>query len=136
MNPSSRQFFHLRLRLLQPIRHTRFSVHRRRGGDVLLRLVALARAPVDIVHFRNRTSLQLVFFSFTSSKGATNGYPAMSPIPDSSTLGPTPPNPPISQIGANIALSWISCWIRSSTDARLLGSSSAACSRTSPSISA
>src|SRR5262245_5616977 len=48
MNLSSRQLFHLRLRLLQPERHLHLAVHRRRGGEVLLRLLALARAPVEL----------------------------------------------------------------------------------------
>mgnify|MGYP003694654935 CR=1 FL=1 len=34
-----------RLRLLQPVRHAHVAVHRRRRRDVLLRLLALARAP-------------------------------------------------------------------------------------------
>src|SRR5215831_11987636 len=39
---------HLRLRLLQPVRHPHLAVHRRRGGEVLLRLLALDRAPVEL----------------------------------------------------------------------------------------
>src|SRR5262250_3213778 len=34
---------HLRLCLLQPVRHPHLAVHRRRGGEVLFRLLALAR---------------------------------------------------------------------------------------------
>src|SRR5713101_8630073 len=37
----------LRLRLLQPELHVHLAVHRRRGGEVLLSLLALARAPVE-----------------------------------------------------------------------------------------
>src|SRR5215470_16020835 len=44
----SRQLSRLRLRLLQPVRHPHLAVHRRRGGEVLLRLLALARAPVEL----------------------------------------------------------------------------------------
>src|SRR6266508_2529632 len=33
---------------LQPVRHAHLAVHRRRGGEVLLRLLALARAPVEL----------------------------------------------------------------------------------------
>src|SRR5262245_4678823 len=35
-------------RLLQPDLHVHLAVHRRRGGEVLLRLLALARAPVEL----------------------------------------------------------------------------------------
>jgi len=38
----------LGLRLLQPIRHTHLAIHRRRGGEVLLRRLALACAPEDL----------------------------------------------------------------------------------------
>jgi hypothetical protein len=44
--PSS--ILQLRLRLLQPEGHAHLAVHRRRGGEVLLRLLALARAPVEL----------------------------------------------------------------------------------------
>src|SRR4029434_4496253 len=37
-----------RLCLLQPVRHPHLAVHRRCGGEVLLRLLALARAPVEL----------------------------------------------------------------------------------------
>src|SRR6266849_8902295 len=36
------------LRLLQPEPHVHFAVHRRRGGEVLSGLLALARAPVEL----------------------------------------------------------------------------------------
>ena len=39
---------HLRLGLLQPEPHVHLAVHRRRGGEVLLGLLALARAPVEL----------------------------------------------------------------------------------------
>src|SRR5262245_55713737 len=39
---------HLRPRLFQPVRHPHLAVHRRRGGEVLLCLLALARAPVQL----------------------------------------------------------------------------------------
>src|SRR5262249_2817128 len=39
---------HCRLRLLQPVRHPHLAVHRRRGGEMLLRLLAVARAPVEL----------------------------------------------------------------------------------------
>src|SRR5262249_41668367 len=42
--------------------------------------------------------------SFTSSYGAENAYPAMIPMPDSSTFGPSPLRPAFSQIGAIIVL--------------------------------
>src|SRR5262245_17266786 len=45
---SQAQFHHLGLRLLQPVRHPHLAVHRRRGGEVLLRLLTLARAPVEL----------------------------------------------------------------------------------------
>src|SRR5262245_35342643 len=45
---ASAEFFHPRLRLLQPEAHVHLAVHRRRGGEVLLRLVALACAPVQL----------------------------------------------------------------------------------------
>src|SRR5262249_2270739 len=38
----------LSLYLLQPVRHPHLAVHRRRGGEMLLRLLALARAPVEL----------------------------------------------------------------------------------------
>src|SRR5262249_62142932 len=44
----SGQLPQLRLRLLQPVRHPHLAVHRRRGGEVLLRLLALARASVEL----------------------------------------------------------------------------------------
>ena len=44
-HPSS---FSADLRLLQPEPHVHLAVHRRRGGEVLLRLLALARAPVEL----------------------------------------------------------------------------------------
>src|SRR5262249_3596283 len=37
-----------RLCLLQPVRHPHLAVHRRRGGEMLLRLLTLARAPVEL----------------------------------------------------------------------------------------
>src|SRR4030095_15460160 len=37
-----------RLRLLQPVRHPHLAVRRRRGGEVLAGLIALARAPVEL----------------------------------------------------------------------------------------
>ena len=39
---------HLRLRLLQPVLHAHLAIHRRRGREVLLGLLALARAPVQL----------------------------------------------------------------------------------------
>src|SRR2546426_5570263 len=44
----SGQIPHLRLRLLQPEPHVHVAVHRRRGGEVLLGLLALARAPGEL----------------------------------------------------------------------------------------
>src|SRR5215470_18177549 len=44
---SARRVF-LCLRLLQPVRHIHCSIHRRRGGQVPLRLLALARASVEL----------------------------------------------------------------------------------------
>jgi hypothetical protein len=44
----SRERLQLRLRLLQPVRHPHLAVHRRRGGEMLLRLLALTRAPVEL----------------------------------------------------------------------------------------
>src|SRR6266566_526280 len=38
----------VRLRLLQPEPHVYLAVHRRRGGEVLLRLLSLACAPVEL----------------------------------------------------------------------------------------
>src|SRR5262249_19390517 len=38
----------LLLRLLQPVRHPHLAVHRRRGGEILLRLLARTRAPVEL----------------------------------------------------------------------------------------
>src|SRR5262245_32213396 len=46
-SPSGR-LSHLRLRRLQPICHPHLAVHRRRGGEMLLRLLALARAPGEL----------------------------------------------------------------------------------------
>src|SRR4029450_10959837 len=43
-----RRLSHLRFRLLQPVRHPHLAVHRRRGGEVLLHLLALARALVEL----------------------------------------------------------------------------------------
>src|SRR5262245_30202708 len=45
---ASQQLLYLSLRLLQPVRHPHLAVHRRRGGQVLLRLRALARATVEL----------------------------------------------------------------------------------------
>src|SRR5215510_9476147 len=42
------QLFQFRLGLFQPVRHPHLAVHRRRGGEMLLRLLALARAPVEL----------------------------------------------------------------------------------------
>mgnify|MGYP003694201217 CR=1 FL=1 len=42
------QSLQFRLRLLSQNRHPHLAVHRRRGGEVLLRLLALARAPVEL----------------------------------------------------------------------------------------
>jgi hypothetical protein len=36
------------LRFLQPVRHAHLAVHRRRGGEVLLGLLSLVRAPVEL----------------------------------------------------------------------------------------
>src|ERR671918_1817579 len=41
------QLPHLRLRLLQPVRHAHVAVHRRRGGEVLAGLVAPVRAVIE-----------------------------------------------------------------------------------------
>src|SRR5438445_10693453 len=38
----------LDLCLVQPVRHAHLAVHRRRGGEVLLRLLALARPPGEL----------------------------------------------------------------------------------------
>src|SRR5262245_2778061 len=38
---------HLRLCLLKPVPHPHLAVHRRRGGEMLLRRLALARAPKE-----------------------------------------------------------------------------------------
>ena len=42
------QLLPLRLRLLQPVRHAHVAVHGRRGGEVFLRLLPLARAPREL----------------------------------------------------------------------------------------
>src|SRR5262245_62452897 len=42
------QRLQLRLRLLQVEAHVHLAIHRRRGGEVLLRLLALARAAVEL----------------------------------------------------------------------------------------
>src|SRR5712691_6385597 len=39
---------HFRRRLFQPVLHVHLAVHRRRGREVLLRLLLLARAPVEL----------------------------------------------------------------------------------------
>src|SRR5262245_35438069 len=39
---------HLRLRLLQPVGHPHLAIHRRRVGEMRLRLLALAGAPVEL----------------------------------------------------------------------------------------
>src|SRR5262249_30284630 len=44
----SRPIPHLRLRRIQPVRHPHLAVHRCRGGEVLLRLLALARGPIEL----------------------------------------------------------------------------------------
>src|SRR6516164_4377385 len=46
--PRSRQFFQVRSGAVQPVRHPHLAVHRRRSGKMLLRLVALASAPVEL----------------------------------------------------------------------------------------
>src|SRR5262249_36782497 len=45
---SSAEVLYLRLRLLQPVRHPHLAIHRRRGGEVLTRLIALAGAPGEL----------------------------------------------------------------------------------------
>src|SRR5262249_3195685 len=45
---NSGQFRRLPLRLLQPVRHPHLAVYRRGGGEMLLRLLALARAAVEL----------------------------------------------------------------------------------------
>src|SRR5216684_3446929 len=45
---SPRQRPHLRLRLLHPVRHPHLAIHRRRHGEMLLRLLALVRTPVEL----------------------------------------------------------------------------------------
>src|SRR5215470_14206526 len=47
-HPPSCRPSHLRLRLLQPVRHSHLAVHRRRDGEMLLRLLTLARTPVEL----------------------------------------------------------------------------------------
>src|SRR5262249_36880693 len=42
------QLSHPLLRLLQPVRHPHLPVHRRRGGEVLLRLLPLVRTPAEL----------------------------------------------------------------------------------------
>src|SRR5262249_11467787 len=49
----------------QPVRHPHLAVHRRRGGEMLLRLLALADAPVELAETQvavghDRTHAQLV----------------------------------------------------------------------------
>src|SRR5262245_43366080 len=44
----SSKLLHLCPSLLQPVRHAHLAVHRRRGSEMLLRLRALARAPVEL----------------------------------------------------------------------------------------
>src|SRR5437867_3516242 len=45
---TSFQYLQLRLRLLQPEPHVHLAVHRRRDGEVLVRVLTLARAPVEL----------------------------------------------------------------------------------------
>src|SRR6266851_6318914 len=45
---SSRQRPHLRLRLLHPVRHPHLAVHRRRGGEMLTRVIPLVCSPVEL----------------------------------------------------------------------------------------
>src|SRR4030095_7463769 len=45
---SSWQLLHLCLRLLQPVRHAHLAVHRRRGGEGLLRFLLFACASVEL----------------------------------------------------------------------------------------
>jgi hypothetical protein len=45
---TSRQYSRLGLGMLQPVRHPHLAIHGRRGGEVLLRLLALAGAPVEL----------------------------------------------------------------------------------------
>jgi hypothetical protein len=52
----SSQFLDLRLRLLQPEPHAHVAVHRRGGGEVLVRLLAVARAPVQLAEAQVPTS--------------------------------------------------------------------------------
>ena len=46
-SPLSSKLRHHSLRLLQPVRHPHLAVHRRRSGQMLLRLLAMARALVE-----------------------------------------------------------------------------------------
>src|SRR6516165_3561779 len=46
--PSSKLVSDFSLCLRQPVRHRHLAIHRRRSGQMLLRLLALARAPVEL----------------------------------------------------------------------------------------
>src|SRR5262249_50378760 len=116
----SHQFFQFRSRLLQPVRHAHRAIHRRRCGEMLLRLLALARAPVERAEAevavggervqpesgtRGHSLESHLPLSLTSSKGAEKMYRATRPIPDSSPLGPTPFRGTFCQIGATTTFS-------------------------------
>ena len=74
-------------------------------------------------------------FSFTSSYGLEYGWLVINVRPDSVTRGPWPFRNASSQIGANIALSWMICWMRCTIASRFLASRSLACSPMRPSTS-
>src|SRR5215471_3527670 len=46
------EFLRLSLRLLQPVRHSHLAIHRRRDGEMFLRLLALARAPGELAEIK------------------------------------------------------------------------------------
>src|SRR2546422_10622603 len=62
----SRRLSHLRLRLLQPEPHVHLAVHRRRGGEVLLRLLTLAGAPVELAKAEVAVGDERAHADFTS----------------------------------------------------------------------
>jgi hypothetical protein len=64
------------------------------------------------------------YFSRRSSYGEMNGWPVM--VGTSASLGPTPISPACSMIGANIARSYMSCWILCRSASRRLVSISPA----------
>src|SRR6185503_14621164 len=69
--PRSAQRVRFRRRALQPVRHPHLAVHRRRGGEVLLRLFSLAGALVELAEAEVAVGDEGAHTEFTSELRTT-----------------------------------------------------------------